>query len=133
MKLSIIPALHRATHAVAISLEKAPKLGLSQAEAHILSQLLSEGDSTISALHSAFGHKRSTLTAILDRLEARKLVSRAADPEDRRAVLVHLTAHGKRSAGRALERLEALEHRALRSLTAAERAALRKGLDAFGK
>jgi len=41
----------------------------------------------------------STLTPILIRLEARRLLVRTADPRDRRRVTVRLTADGRRLAG----------------------------------
>jgi DNA-binding MarR family transcriptional regulator len=41
----------------------------------------------------------STLTAILIRLEARRLLVRAADPRDRRRITLRLTAGGRRLAG----------------------------------
>ena len=56
------------------------------------------------------------MTNRIDRLEARKLVSRENDPQDRRAVIVRLTAAGKRLIDRAItQRIEAAD-RSTRSL-----------------
>jgi DNA-binding MarR family transcriptional regulator len=111
--LQLIPAIHRATHRIGIYLETIDDLGVTQAEAHILSHLVSHGDSTIAELHQAFAHKRSTLTSILDRLVARGLVMREVSEEDRRTFVVRLTRAGRSVAARAYERLEALEARVI--------------------
>ena len=111
MPLQLIPAIHRATHRIGIYLETIDGLGVTQAEAHILSYLISHGDSTIAELHRALAHKRSTLTSILDRLVARGLVTREVSEDDRRTFLVRLTRAGRIVARRAYERLEGLEAR----------------------
>jgi DNA-binding MarR family transcriptional regulator len=96
MRLQLIPALHRATHRVAVYLQRIPGLGITQAEAHLLAHLVEHGASHIGALHAAFGHRRSTLTSILDRMETRGLVLRQTDRKDRRSFLVKLTPEGRR-------------------------------------
>jgi DNA-binding MarR family transcriptional regulator len=86
-------------------------LGLTQAEAHVLAQVGVRGAVPISVLHHEFGHKRSTLTNILDRLENRGLLRRQTNRTDRRSILVQLTPAGNRMAGQvndALDRLEQL-------------------------
>jgi DNA-binding MarR family transcriptional regulator len=82
---------------------------LTQAEAHVLAQLERRGPMAIAALHQEFGHKRSTLTNILDRLENRKLVRRELNRDDRRSFIVSLTPQGRRTARRVTEVLDALE------------------------
>ena len=109
MKLQLVPALHRATHAIALMLDKAPDLGLTQAEAHVLSHLADQGEATVAEIHQAFGHKRSTLTSILDRLEARQLISREVSVEDRRSFVVTLTRQGRSLAAKVAAHLEAFE------------------------
>lgn len=101
-------------------------LGLTQGEAHVLAQLIGRGSVSISVLHHEFGHKRSTLTNVLDRLENRGLVRRKANQKDRRSILIQLTPSGKRAAALvndALNQLEKaitgqVEHRDLTGLTA---------------
>ena len=117
MPLRLIPEIHRATHRIGVHLARLPGLHLSQGEAHILAHLARFGESTISELHRAFAHKRSTLTSILDRLAARGLIARITNPLDRREFIVRLTAPGKVLARRAYRELNALERRALRHLT----------------
>ena len=85
------------------------ELGLTQAEAHVLAQIGVRGAVPISVLHHEFGHKRSTLTNILDRLEKRGLLRREMNRIDRRSILVQLTPSGTRMAGRVNDALDRLE------------------------
>src|SRR5215472_8563261 len=91
----LVPALERAAHAVALWLERAlPDLRLTQAEAHVLAYLARHAPCTINDLHRSFGHKRSTLTSLLDRLEGRGWIRRAPHPTSRRLVQVELPSTG---------------------------------------
>ena len=119
MPLTLIPELHRATHGGGVYIADAPQFDLTQAEAHLLSQLASSGEQTIAALHATFGHKRSTLTSILDRLVARGLVTREVPEHDRRSITVRPTRSGKVVAGKAYARLADLEARVTRRVSAA--------------
>jgi DNA-binding MarR family transcriptional regulator len=121
MALRIIPALHRAVHRIAVLVEQWEDLGVTQAEAHILAHLAVESDSTIGAIHRAFGHRRSTLTSILDRLATRGLITRDVDEGDRRSFIVRLTRPGKTLAAKVLSRLEGLEALVLRGTSKSER------------
>ncbi len=108
MPLHLIFSIHRATHRIGLYLARHIP-GVSQAEAHILSHLHESGDSTIADLHRAFAHKRSTLTSVLDRLEARKFITRRPSSIDRRSFVIGLTRQGRSMAAkihRLLERLE---------------------------
>lgn len=113
MPLRLIPAIHRATHTIGLYLEQLQELGVTQAEAHILSHLADAGPSSVSELHAAFAHRRSTLTSILDRLVARRLVTREIGEHDRRTFIVSLTRSGRPLAARVSRALERLEKRAL--------------------
>jgi DNA-binding MarR family transcriptional regulator len=132
MNVQLIPAIHRATHAIALQLESPPKLAVTQAEAHVLAHLVTEGDSTVAEIHRAFGHKRSTLTAILDRLEARGLIGRRTSEADRRSFLVSLTTRGERIGKVVCERLASIEGAMLARLSAGERKAVRSALAILG-
>lgn len=131
-ELVLIPRLHRAVHAVALALAAEPELDVSQAEAHILAHLRETRAARISELHHRFGHRRSTLTSVLDRLEGRGLIERTGDPDDRRAFVITLTAAGRTAAARVHRLLEALEREALEGLTAAQRRLVGDVLDAVG-
>jgi DNA-binding MarR family transcriptional regulator len=127
----ITSSLERGSHLIGGYLDSTVgELGLTQGEAHVLSQIGGRSSVSISVLHHEFGHKRSTLTNILDRLETRGLVRREMNRTDRRSILVRLTPSGKRTAGRvndALDRLEQalsdqVQHRDLAGLAAVVRA-----------
>ena len=67
------------------------------------------GDTSIADLHRAFAHKRSTLTSVLDRLDARGLVKRETSSKDRRSFVISLTRAGKKKAAAIHQLLESLE------------------------
>jgi DNA-binding MarR family transcriptional regulator len=120
-----IPRLQRAAHAVGLYIASLPDLDLNQAEAHVLAHLHA-GPARISDLHAAFGHRRSTLTSLLDRLEARGFVARSVDESDRRSVRVSLTPAGRKVAAAAHRALLQAEAKALTGFSKAE-------VDAFGR
>src|SRR5215813_1193101 len=94
--LHIIPSLERATHMVSLWIERTfVGLRLTQAEAHVLAALSEIAPCSINDLHHRFGHKRSTLTSLLDRLEERGWVRRGPHPTSRRLTLVELTEDGR--------------------------------------
>jgi DNA-binding MarR family transcriptional regulator len=108
----IVATFERTTHLIGSHLESAAsELGITQAEAHVLAQVVRRGPTSIATLHHEFGHKRSTLTNNIDRLEERKLVRREPNPGDRRSFIVHLTASGTRAARRLTTVLDELERR----------------------
>lgn len=65
-----------------------------------------------------------TITNRLDKLEARALIERLEDPDDRRGTLVALTATGKTAVDAAVSAHVANEARLLEALTRAERGEL---------
>lgn len=129
--IDLIARLHRSSHAIALLIANQSDLGLSQAEAHILATLYPQGSSTISDLYATFGHRRSTLTSVLDRLESRRLVSRSVDKNDRRVVEVSLTSAGKRLALRSHKLLSTAERYIRKRFSAAEISAFCRISDAF--
>ena len=117
MPLKLIPELHRATHRVGTYIDAAPSLELTHAEAQVMAHLAS-GEQGLGSLHDKFGHRRSTLTSILDRLVARGLVTRKVPEEDRRSVIVRPTAAGRTVARKSRDYLAALEARVARRVSA---------------
>jgi DNA-binding MarR family transcriptional regulator len=110
----IVPALERATHAVALWIERTfSDLRLTQAEAHVLAYLADHTPCSINDLHHSFGHKRSTLTSLLDRLESRGWIRRTPHPTSRRLVQVELTDAGSPVARRVAAAVRGLEERLL--------------------
>jgi DNA-binding MarR family transcriptional regulator len=70
---------------------------LSRGRFFLLVLLLRSGDAGVSPANLAegCGVTRATVTGLLDTLEASGLIAREAAPEDRRALVVKLTAAGK--------------------------------------
>ena len=66
---------------------------------------------------------------VVDDLESRGYVRRVPDPEDARAKVVRLTAHGRRAAAECRRVVQALETRTRRSLGERRFEALLEGLD----
>src|SRR5207248_381187 len=95
MPLRFVSPIHRATHRIGLYLADLREYGLSQGEAHILAHLATSGPTSIAELHRGLAHKRSTLTSILDRLEARGFVTRQVAAIDRRTFIVTPTARGR--------------------------------------
>jgi DNA-binding MarR family transcriptional regulator len=84
--------------------------------------LLAPGEPlTVGQLHQGLGHRRSTLTGILDRLEGAALVQRRANPADRRSSVVVLTASGRAAARRAVAALQEIDGLIAGAVTAPER------------
>jgi len=111
---AIITSIQRSTHLIASYLEREVP-GLGHADARVLAALADGGSRTVAELHRDFGHKRSTLTSILDRLETRGLVTREIERIDRRSFRIRLTSRGAQTARRvagAFRRVEARVGRA---------------------
>lgn len=70
-------------------------LGLTPGEGRTLSHAARAGAVRQSVLAERIGVEAMTVSGALDRLEARGLVERRVDSDDRRAKLVHLTAAGE--------------------------------------
>jgi DNA-binding MarR family transcriptional regulator len=131
MALRLIPHIHRATHRIGLYIAGLDDPAVNQPEAHVLAFLAHAGESTIGQVHRAFGHKRSTLTSILDRLEERGLLARTSDARDRRTFVVTLTKAGRAAARRVMAHLEAFERRALHAAPAADVRAFLRVLERF--
>ena len=75
-------------------------------------------------LGNALGIDRSTVVAVIDRLESRALVARQPAPNDRRSHALHLTDVGKATLRRLTERVRIHERQIARQLSADEQARL---------
>jgi len=96
------------------------------------SHLYATDGERIGDIHAAFGHRRSTLTSVLDRLERRGLVRRKADPDDRRSLRVSMTAAGRTLARRIYRALSEAEADVLARFSSRDIAAFLAILAAFG-
>jgi DNA-binding MarR family transcriptional regulator len=120
MSLRLIHPVHRATHRIGLYLDSLREPGLTQGEAHILALLAQHSPAKVSELHRGLAHKRSTLTSILDRLTARKLITREVGAHDRRTFLIGLTPKGRTLARRVNRHLIDLERRVAKRLKNAD-------------
>lgn len=77
--------------------EQLSRLGVTDLEAHVLWHLR-KGGRALGELHQAFGVQPSTLTGVIDRLEARGYAYRQLNPADRRSFVIELNAAGQRIA-----------------------------------
>jgi DNA-binding MarR family transcriptional regulator len=93
-KPNLISVIQRMTNQLAIALDRA-ELGVDVLEAQVLAHMAESGTSTYAELHRAIGHKRGILTAALDRLEAREIVTRRLSDVDRGSLLIELTIQGR--------------------------------------
>ncbi len=78
--------------------ENCRQFSISSIEAHLLGYVQGAGPRTAGELSRVLGLQPSTLTSMLDRLEARGLLARSANPRDRRSWLVQLRPPGRRMA-----------------------------------
>lgn len=126
-------ALERATHDLGLYLQGAlGDLRISQAEIHVLGYLAEAGAATVGDIHASFGHRRSTLSSVLNRLERRELIARSINPEDRRSIVVTLTAAGATTAARVRATVLELQDRVATATTPAEQAGFDAVLSALG-
>src|SRR6266481_1563321 len=89
--------LWKAAHAIeqnAVRSVSALALGLS--EFAVLEVLLHKGPQPVNVIGEKVLLTSGSITAAVDRLEARGLVRRGNDPKDRRARIVHLTRAGRK-------------------------------------
>lgn len=70
--------------------------GLTASQVVVLQIVAREGEAGAGAIAQAARLSQATVTALLDKLEARRLVERKRDPDDRRRVDVTLTEEGRR-------------------------------------
>lgn len=91
----ILRSLRRITRAIDIhSRRLAQEHRLTGPQLVCLRQLRTAGETTPSVLARQVALSQATVTGILDRLEARALITRARSHTDRRRVLLQLTAKG---------------------------------------
>jgi DNA-binding MarR family transcriptional regulator len=111
---SVLVLLQRATHVTLQVLgTELAELGLTASEVNVLANLADGRARTVSELGAAAGVRPTTLTGVLDRLEQKGHITRAARPGDRRAVEIALTEVGVKSAGQVQRAFAAVEEQAL--------------------
>ena len=130
---SFLLDLQRATHLTldALAAELA-ELKITAAEANVLANLADGSELTASALATRVGSRPTTMTAVLDRLADRGWVVRHAHPTDRRAVVLRLTAAGRRAARTVAAAYERVEADVLAALSPTAARSLRQSLRRLG-
>jgi len=129
---SIVAALEAAVHRVLDHLAaELADLGLRQAEINVLAQLAAGESRPVGELVGATGQRPSTLTGVLDRLEAKGLVRRRVNAADRRSFTIGLTAAGESAAARVREAFDALDARVRDAVPPADAEGFHHVLDAL--
>ena len=88
---ALVQTMHRLQD---LHAETSRPLGLTPQQAHLLCVLIT-GPLGMTELSRILSIERSSLTSMVDRLERRDLVTRVANPTDRRACRIELTPAGK--------------------------------------
>jgi len=121
--------LHRAAQRMhALVGAEAQRHGLSLRDHIVLSALHKTADLTQVELGQALGMDKTTLTAEIDRLERKGLVTRRVHPRDKRARILAITPQGESVRAAIASGTEAAEANAVQPIPAAEVAQLRKNL-----
>ena len=103
--------IYLVTESRRISKDEASRYGVTPTQLTVLKLLHEIGDLSLGALSKEIRAHNSTVTGIVDRMEAAGLVERARSEEDRRVWIIRLTAHGKKVAERArISPWETLRH-----------------------
>jgi DNA-binding MarR family transcriptional regulator len=109
----------------------AERFGLDIPQWRILANLATRGDLTAQEIaRITFSHK-STISRAVGELEGRKLIQRAMDPEDGRALVLRLTPKGRVLFAELLPLVLAFEKELLGKLGQTDAKALLKGLTAI--
>lgn len=99
--LDSVSRLMRSLHSLNAAQERirsrcAAAMGVTGAELSLILLLLDQSGTTPKNLSSQLGITTSAMTSMLDRLEFARIVTREANPHDRRSLVIQLTERGKR-------------------------------------
>ena len=103
-------------------------VGLTFVEYSVL-RVLMDGTMSLSRLADAAVRTTGGMTKIVDRLERRRLVERAPDPNDRRGVLIGLTDDGRELSRKASDSYGIGRDRILAKMSKTERRTIEESLD----
>lgn len=111
--------------------EEAKAHELTQAQYNAMRYLIANGDRRMSDLAAFLELTNGATTSLIERIEARGLVTRKLDPEDGRAVLGSVTPNGQRLSEEMRRNVEASLLRAFERLKLPERHMAVGGLEAL--
>jgi MarR family transcriptional regulator, organic hydroperoxide resistance regulator len=121
--------VHRAAQRFGDAVEaEALRHGIGMRGQLVLSALRQEGGRTQLALGAALALDKTTLTTVLDKLEAGGLVRRLPDPKDRRVRIPEITEAGRQLQETVAEAIRAVTDRLLAVLDVAERKTFEESL-----
>jgi MarR family 2-MHQ and catechol resistance regulon transcriptional repressor len=126
--------LWKAAHALeAHATRNISGFGMCPSDFGVLEALLHRGQLSVKQLGAKVLLTSGSMTAAVDRLEARGLVTRHDDPDDRRSRIIHLTDTGRKLIEKMFaEHRDAMEQ-AVADFPVAERAVLIKSLRRLGR
>jgi DNA-binding MarR family transcriptional regulator len=104
------------------------RLGVTGREFGVLTLLDAEGPASQQRLAGRIGVDRTTMVALIDALEEKRLVIRHRDPSNRRAYLLEVTAAGRKRLRDALKAVQRSEQETLAPLSGTESATLIRAL-----
>ncbi|MFC0113550.1 MarR family winged helix-turn-helix transcriptional regulator [Kibdelosporangium aridum] len=120
--------INRAAHGLREAMDAEANAHGTSIRGHIVLTALVQNDGrpySQLALGHALGVDKTTMTALLDKLERSGLVVRTPDPNDRRARIPVITEAGRELQAKLYDLLKAVEARVLDPLTPEERETLR--------
>jgi MarR family transcriptional regulator, organic hydroperoxide resistance regulator len=120
--------LNRAAHGLREAMDAEATAHGTSIRGHIVLTALAQNEGrpfSQLALGHALGVDKTTMTALLDKLERSGLVVRTPDPNDRRARIPVLTEAGRELQAKLYIQLRSVEERILSPLSAADRDVLR--------
>jgi DNA-binding MarR family transcriptional regulator len=104
--------------------QKILALGITPVQAMVLAFLSEEDRITAGELGKKIELDSATLTGLLDRLEAARLITRQGNPDDRRSIKIHLTPQGRKTGREAGGLIEEANREFLATFTNSEKGLL---------
>ena len=126
----VLMKAHRTLERLATRSIESSEVGLS--DFAVLEMLLHKGPQPVNEIGRRVELTSGAITTAVDRLESRGLVKREANPSDRRARIVRLTAAGEKEAARIFADHKAAMDSASSGLSKSERATLTELLKKLG-
>jgi DNA-binding MarR family transcriptional regulator len=112
---------------------RAAELDITVPQFQVLRRLWQSDGTLASVIAKDVCAANSTMTGVLDRLEAKGLIERRASAEDRRATEIWLTPDGRALEAPLMAIIEALDEKALAGFSDARRSQFMQGLKKVGE